>query len=116
MKQVADEYAIRLNRWFGQYQGADFESSQAEASLLLCAHRRASALVGLHDVDGYSLAQIAGAVGLSRARVCQLIARGRRGPAVPSKVFCVNCGGALPGGCRCDGDDGDDGDELGETR
>jgi hypothetical protein len=110
MKRVVDEHAMLLNRWLGQYQDADFGSHTAQAELALCAHRRAAALVGLHDVDGYSLAQIAQAVGLTRARVCQLIGRGRRGPAVPSrsKVFCVGCGGALPGECRCDGVDGDD--------
>jgi hypothetical protein len=106
MKQQVDEHAVLNNRWLGQYQDADFGSHLAQTELALCAHRRAAALVGLHDVDGYSLGQIAGAVGLTRARVCQLIARGRRGPAVPPrrKVFCVGCGGALPGDCRCDGD------------
>jgi hypothetical protein len=111
MKQVVDEHAMLLNRWLGQYQDADFGSHLAQTELALCAHRRAAALVGLHDLDGYSLAQIAGAVGLTRARVCQLIARGRRGPAVPSRrqMFCVSCGGALPGDCRCGVDD--DGDQ-----
>jgi hypothetical protein len=106
MKQQVDEHAVLNNRWLGQYQDADFGSHLAQTELGLCAHRRAAALVGLHDVDGYSLGQIAAAVGLTRARVCQLIARGRRGPPVASRrrVFCVGCGGALPGDCRCDGD------------
>ena len=75
--------------------------------------RRAHALRCLHD-DGWTLAQIAAAAGLTRTRVWQLITRDRRTLGVPSKrkvVFCVSCGGALPGECGCvlgvDGDDED---------
>jgi hypothetical protein len=109
MKQQVDEFAIMQNQWWGQYFDASVLQQQSEVSLELCAARRATALARLH-ADGYSLAQIAGAAGLTPRRVCQLIARDRRGPTVPSrrKIFCVGCGGALPGECRCGDDDGDE--------
>ena len=118
MAQPVDEYAIMLNPWFGQYTDASFEQQQAEVSLALTAASRAAALAKLHD-DGWSLAAIAEACGLTRTRVCQLIARDRRARAAVSvsasrrKMCCANCGGVLPGGCGC-GDDDDDDDDGGE--
>jgi hypothetical protein len=112
MKRPVDEYAILQNPWWGRYVDADFESQQAEASLMLSAAYRARALRCLHD-DGWTLAQIAAAAGLTRARVWKLITRDRRAPGVPPrrrKLFCASCGGALPGDCRCGVDDDDDDD------
>ena len=81
MAQPVDEYAIMLNPWFGQYTDASFEQQQAEVSLALTAASRAAALAKLHD-DGWSLAAIAEACGLTRTRVCQF---DRPRPARPSR-------------------------------
>ncbi len=78
MKQSVDEYAILQNPWWGAYQDALFGSQLAEAELTLCAGRRAYALARLHE-DGWTLAAIAGAAGLTATRVWQLVSRDRRG-------------------------------------
>lgn len=79
MKQPAvDEFAIHLNRWWGQFLDASVEQQTAEAAVALCAAQRAYALAQLH-AEGWSLAVIAEAAGLTKRRVCQLIARDRRG-------------------------------------
>jgi hypothetical protein len=76
MKQPVDEFAILQNPWWGQYFDASFEQQQSEVSLALCAARRAAALARLRD-DGWPVAAIAAAAGLTTRRVCQLIRRGR---------------------------------------
>jgi lambda repressor-like predicted transcriptional regulator len=55
-----------------------FGSQLAETELALSAARRAHALARLHD-DGWSMAAIADAAGLTPTRVWRLITRDRRG-------------------------------------
>jgi hypothetical protein len=76
MKQPVDEFAIIQNRWYGQYLDASFQQSTAEAEVALCGQRRAAALARLRD-DGWTVAAIASAAGLTKRRVSQLIRRGR---------------------------------------
>jgi hypothetical protein len=77
MEQVSDDYAIHLNRWWGQFLEADLEQQGAAITLSMCAERRAAALAQLR-ADGRSTAQIAAATGLTGRRVQQLTARDRR--------------------------------------
>ncbi len=103
---LPDDFAIELNPHWGAYLDAVLQSQQAELSLAMCAAQRADALARLHD-EGFTMAAIAEAAGLTPTRVWQLITRARRGrvaPALRPKMVCADCGGALPG-CGCDVDD-----------
>ncbi len=59
-----------------RYRRATCEHVAAAASVGRMTDLRARALAELH-VDGWSFARIAGAVGLTRSRVQQLVERGR---------------------------------------
>lgn len=59
-----------------KYRAAMAEQARVEAELAECSDRRARALTKLH-AHGWSFARIAKAVCLSRARVQQLVERGR---------------------------------------
>jgi len=101
MRQVVDDFAILQTRWYGQFLDASVQQQTAEVALALTAARRATALAELHD-DGWSLAAIAEACGLTRTRVCQLIARDRRARAA------VNRADVLPAESSVVDDDDDD--------
>lgn len=67
-----DDPAILLQ----EYAVAMDEQAAAEDRVAMCTDRRASALAQLH-AQGWPLSWIAEQVGLSRARVQQLVERGR---------------------------------------
>ncbi|KMV23324.1 hypothetical protein [Mycobacterium heckeshornense] len=65
------------NELIGDYLDAMAEQACAETQVAKWADRRAYALARLHDTYGWPLQRIADAVCLSRARVQQLVERGR---------------------------------------
>jgi hypothetical protein len=79
MKHPVDEAAILQNHWYGQFLDASVEQQTAEVAVALLAARRGAALARLRD-EGWPLAVIAEAAGLTTRRICQLIARDRDYP------------------------------------